>query len=230
MLNDDLRTVKRFISSMTSLDALSPQQLRRKSRESQGNLGFAGEKLSAFIHQLPLEQQGQLLALLQQQYPQLKGFELSALRAGWKSLGIQEEYAGVRFSTEARHINDGMLRLMAILAETLSAHEFMLFDEIENGINPELIEFLLDYLVNAHQQIMVTTHSPMILNYLEDDVARSGVQLIYKTLDGKTRAVPFFSIASVAEKFTVMGPGEVFVDTDLKLLPDEIAHAKKGRS
>jgi len=165
-----------------------------------------------------------LLKLLQGRYPQLRDIELSALRAGWKSLGIQEEYASFLFATEARHINDGMLRLMAIFAETLSAHEFMLFDEIENGINPELIEFLLDYLVSTQQQIMVTTHSPMILNYLDDSVARQGVQLIYKTPEGKTRAIPFFSIPSVAERLTVMGPGEVFVDTDLIRLPLEIAH------
>ncbi len=230
VLNEELRHFKRFVASITSLDALSPQQLRRKSRDTDGSLGFAGERLSAFVHQLSPQQQSQLLSMLQNHYPQLQGFELSALRAGWKSLGIQERFGDHRFSTEARHINDGMLRLIAILAETLSAHEFMLFDEIENGINPELIEFLLDYLVNVPQQIMVTTHSPMILNYLEDDVARQGVQLIYKGADGKTRAIPFFSIPSVAEKLTVMGPGEVFVDTDLVRLPDEIAQLDKGRT
>lgn len=224
VLNEDLRTFKRFILSITSLDALSPQQLRRKSRESDGSLGFAGEKLSSFVHQLPEAQQKRLLELLRSKYPQLRSIELSALSAGWKSLGIQEEFAGIRFSTEARHINDGLLRLMAILAETLSAHEFMLFDEVENGINPELIEFLLDYLVATPQQVMVTTHSPMILNYLEDEIARQGVQLIYKSQDGKTRSIPFFSIPSVAEKLTVMGPGEVFVDTDLVRLPEEIAY------
>lgn len=229
VLNEDLRQFKRFVASITSLDALSPQQLRRKSRESDGSLGFAGERLSAFIHQLPDAQQSRLLSMLQTHYPQLQNFELSALRAGWKSLGIQERFNDHRFSTEARHINDGMLRLMAILAETLSAHEFMLFDEIENGINPELIEFLLDYLVGVPQQIMVSTHSPMILNYLDDDIARRGVQLIYKGRDGKTRAIPFFSIPSVAEKLTVMGPGEVFVDTDLIRLPDEIVRLSQGR-
>lgn len=222
-LNDDLRAFKQFIASITSLDALSPQQLRRKSRAGDASLGFAGEKLSSFVHQLPEPQKQKLFELLRSQYPQLKSIELSSLTAGWKSLGIQEEFGGVRFSTEARHMNDGLLRLIAILSETLSAHEFMLFDEIENGINPELIEFLLDYLIGAPQQIMVTTHSPMILNYLEDEVACDGVQFIYKSEDGKTRSIPFFSIPSQAEKLTVMGPGEVFVDTDLIRLPEEIA-------
>jgi ABC-type branched-subunit amino acid transport system ATPase component len=49
--------------------------------------------------------------------------------------------------TEARHVNDGMLRLIAILAELQSENPFLMFDEIENGVNPELVEFVLDALV-----------------------------------------------------------------------------------
>ncbi|WP_273822551.1 AAA family ATPase [Pseudomonas asplenii] len=214
--------LKKFVSTITSLDALSPQYLRKQARGSDGDLGFAGEKLSAFIHQLAPSELDSLLTMLKKNYPKLQSIELKSLNSGWKSLAIQETYSTGTFSTHARHMNDGMLRLMAILAETLSSHGFMLFDEVENGINPELIEFLLDYLVSIDRQVMVTTHSPMILNYLEDDVAREGVRFIYKTDDGRTRTIPFFSIPSVAEKLTVMGPGEVFVDTDLVRLPQEI--------
>nr|WP_236786664.1 hypothetical protein [Allochromatium tepidum] len=52
---------------------------------------------------------------------------------------------------------------------------------------------MLDVLVNAHQQILVTTHSQMILNYPDDSVARAGVQYLYKTPEGFTRAVPHSS-------------------------------------
>lgn len=214
---------KRFLSGITSLDALSPQYLRKQARGSEGSLGFAGEKLSAFLHQMAPEQLDALYKMLKKNYPKLQSIEIKTLQAGWKSLSIQEAYGGGVISTQAKHINDGMLRMMAILAETLSAHGFILFDEVENGINPELIEFLLDYLVGVPRQVMVTTHSPMILNYLNDDVAVPGVQLIYKTDKGETRAKHFFSIPSIAEKLTVMGPGEVFVDTDLVRLPQEIA-------
>lgn len=214
---------KRFLSGITSLDALSPQYLRKQARGSEGSLGFAGEKLSAFLHQMAPEQLDTLYKMLKKNYPRLQSIEIKTLQAGWKSLSIQEAYGSGVISTQAKHINDGMLRMMAILAETLSAHGFILFDEVENGINPELIEFLLDYLVGVPRQVMVTTHSPMILNYLEDDVAIAGVQLIYKTAKGETRATQFFKIPSVAEKLTVMGPGEVFVDTDLVRLPQEIA-------
>ncbi len=115
---------------------------------------------------------------------------------------IEEEFGDGNLVTDARHVADGLLRLIAILAVTQSEHRFVLFDEIENGINPELTEFVLDALVSAPRQVLVTTHGPMILNYLEDDVARDGVVYLYTTRAGHTRAIRFFAIPSVAEKLT----------------------------
>jgi hypothetical protein len=68
----------------------------------------------------------------------------------------------------------------------------------------------------------------MILNYLSDEVAKEGVIYLYKTPQGATRAIPFFSIPSLAEKLTVMGPGEAFVDTDLTALSEEIKAVTSG--
>jgi predicted ATPase len=151
------------------------------------------------------------------------------LRSGWKQLEIGEEYSGKRLVTEARHINDGLLRLIAILAELQNEkYQFLLFDEIENGINPELVEFVTTALTSCRQQVMVTTHSPMILNYLEDETARNGVIYLYKTEEGYTRAIRFFSIPSIARKLTVMGPGEAFVDTNLTELPGELSTRPDG--
>ena len=67
------------------------------------------------------------------------------------------------------------------------------------------------------------------VNYLDDQVAREGVVYLYKTREGQTRAIRFFDIPSVAEKLTVMGPGEAFADTDLTALRDEIEAVTEGR-
>jgi len=227
-LPDRLVEFKRYFENVKSLDLLSPEHLRRRTRESAGTLGLGGQRLAAFLYESGAEKQQHLLQRLKTVYPQLKDLHTKSLRSGWKQLEITEEYEGQasglfpRMTTEARHINDGMLRLIAILAELQSDHRFLLFDEIENGINPELVEFVLDALVSESKQVLVTTHSPMILNYLDDDVARSGVLYLYKTPRGYTKAIPFFSIPSLAEKLTMMGPGEVFVDTNLMALSEEI--------
>jgi ABC-type multidrug transport system ATPase subunit len=223
------RTFKKFMAGISSLDLLAPQLLRKRSDKSYGEIGLGGERLSAFIHEMTPAQRASLLEQLQACYPSLRHVVTKSLRAGWKQLSVGESFGRGSLLTEAGHINDGMLRLMAILAETLTQSDFLLFDEIENGINPELVEILIGALIDAPQQVLVTTHSPMILNWLEDDVARAGVQYLYRTEEGYTRAIPFFSIPSLAEKLEVMGPGEAFVDTQLSRLTDEIAAMKAAQ-
>jgi ABC-type branched-subunit amino acid transport system ATPase component len=222
---------KKIMKEVKSLDLLSPEYLRQRTRESSGSLGLGGQRLAAFLYELGMERRLELTKRLKDVYPQLEHLGIKSLRSGWKQLEITEGYKGQessipgffpRMTTEARHINDGMLRLIAILAELQSDHCFLLFDEIENGINPELIEFVIEALTATDKQVLVTTHSPMILNYLSDEVAKSGVIYLYKTPIGLTKAIQFFSIPSIAEKLTVMGPGEVFIDTNLTNLSEEI--------
>ena len=62
----------------------------------------------------------------------------------------------------------------------------------------------------------------MILNYLDDETAIKGVLLVYKTPEGYTRCQRFFEIPAMAEKLSVLGAGEVFIDTDLVGLVAEI--------
>jgi predicted ATPase len=229
LLPASILNCKRFFQGVESLDMLTPERLRQRTRSADGSLGHGGRNLAAFVYELGTREQRDLLKRLKAVYPRLDDLHTKSLRSGWKQLEISEKYQGKesgffpRMTTEARHINDGMLRLIALLAELQSEHRFVLFDEIENGINPELVEFVLNALIATKQQVMVTTHSPMILNYLDDDIAKKGVIYLYKTPEGRTRSIPFFSIPSLAEKLTVMGPGEAFVDTNLTDLADEIA-------
>jgi predicted ATPase len=228
-LSNPIIEFKRFFQDIRSFELLSPENLRQRTREAGDSIGRGGKRLSAFLHELGPEGRVRIASRLRKSYPQLETLGTKALRSGWKQLEIQEMFGGRKLVTEARHINDGMLRLIAILAELQDEHHpFLLFDEIENGINPELVEFVLDELVEAPQQVMVTTHSPLILNYLDDEVARSGVIYLYKTQAGSTRSIPFFSIPSLAEKLKVMGPGEAFADTDLTALADEITQVVSG--
>jgi len=229
VLPKPLLEFKAYFGRIRSLDLLSPQSLRQRTRHADNWMGLGGQRLSAFLHEMGKAKQKHLTRVLQKVYKQLKAVDTTSLKSGWKQLEIEEQYGEKVFMTQARHINDGMLRLMAILAEVQSSHHFLLFDEIENGINPELVEFVINALTTTHMQVLVTTHSPMILNYLSDDLAKAGVIYLYKTSHGGTRAIPFFSIPSLAKKLEVMGPGEVFVETNLTLLGEEIEQMPEGR-
>jgi hypothetical protein len=224
--NPTLQLFKKNILGIQSFDLLSPELLRSKTMLSDGKLGLGGEKLSSFVHESGSEGKVELQQQLSKIYSQLEGIETRTTVSGLTELEIIERFGDQKLKSPARHINDGMLRLMAILSQIKSGSPFLLFDEIENGINPELIEFLIDQLVNAPAQVLVTTHSPMILNYLEDEVAKQGVIYLYKNSQGMTRSVKLFDIPSMAKKLQFMGPGEAFVDTDLTRLYQEVETLK----
>jgi len=226
-LPDPILRCKSMLQGIEALDTLTPERLRQRTRESCGSLGHGGRNLSAFLHEIGPAGKLEISKTLKRIYPRLNLVTTKSLRSGWKSLLAFESFGGYRVSTEAAHLNDGLLRMIAILAELRTDHQFLLFDEIENGINPEIIEFAINLLLSARQQVLVTTHSPMILNYLEDDVAQKGVIYLYKTAQGHTESIPFFSIPSLRKKLEVMGPGEAFVDTNLTELADEIAGMAK---
>ena len=111
------------------------------------------------------------------------------------------------------------------MAQVQTEHQFLLFDEIENGINPELAGTLVHYLLEAKQQIMVTTHNPVILNFLPDERAKESVYFLYRTPKGDTKATRFFDLPVTAQKLDVLGPGEVFLDTSLTELSEELGRA-----
>lgn len=228
-LTETLKAFKAFWQNLHALDLLSPSLLRQSAREAQGVLGLGGEKLAAFIYELSSQQKQTILAELKANYPQFESFDVSNQKPGWKRLSITEQYQDKSIATEARHVNDGLLRMLAVFAQLTTQQSFLLLDEIENGINPELVEFLVDQLVHTQAQTLVTTHSPLILNYLEDDVAKEGLIYLYKNALGATQAIRLFDIPSMAEKLTVMAPGEVYQDTYLRELYQEIQILKAAK-
>ena len=223
-----LRELRERIKAIRSLDLLSPEQLRRKTRlaDLADDIGSGGQQLGAFIHQLKPAERDQLLLNLQRYYPQVTKIHTSVLRGGAIKLELHESYQATAqdgqesllaqdMVTEARHINDGMLRLLAILAQQFSPYQFVLFDEVENGVNPEITEALVDALVSSSKQLLVTTHSPLVLNYLEDEIARQSVLLIYKLPNGVSRAIRLFDVPMAEERLECLSPGESMLDLSL---------------
>lgn len=219
-LGEQVLAFRNALRRIRSLELLSPQSLRKRARAGD-DIGMGGERLSAYLDGIKGDAKNRLVEALRRFYPRLVDFKVKTLRSGWKSLSVIEQFEGHKLETEAAHLNDGLLRILAVLTQATSDRSLILLDEIENGINQEVVEKLVDTLVASPQQLFVTTHSPLVLNYLMDDVARHSVQFIYKTPEGESRIRHFFAVPRVAEKLRVMGPGDAFVDTNLEQLTRE---------
>lgn len=223
-----LLELKHAIAGIHSLELLSPALLRQKTRDHSGTIGLGGERLSSYLATLDEATIQNLEKLLKKAYGSFHHLEIKTLRAGWKELQVTEKFGNKLLQSEARQVNDGLLRMLAVFSQLSIDQSLLLLDEIENGINPELVEYLIDTLVTAKTQVLVTTHSPLILNYLDDQVAKTGVIYLYKGRNGATRAMRFFDIPSMQAKLSVMGPGEAYEDTNLYQLADEIAQLRDG--
>jgi len=234
VLTEEIIKIRDFFVSVKSTDLLSPQLMRKRARQADNDLGLGGEKLSAFLHDLSDDKKSQLNKLVQEKFiSTFESIETSTIQAGWKKLSVIEkvfqendlfETKPLWLNTEARHISDGLLRLLAILSQMMTSHQVLLFDEIEDGINPEIVEKLVDLLTSTPQQIIITTHSPILLNYIEDEQAKKSVIFTYKNKKGITQQQPFFTIEGVSEKLEILGPGEAMLDVSLNELSEELSH------
>ena len=220
--NPTIQAVKKELQSLKSLEQLSPNILRHVSQKND-SMGLSGEGLPGFLSSMSESDAKALAETLSVFYPDVQKYEIHRKKFGWKDLLIKEVY--FKSPIAADHINDGYLRILAMLSQKYSKASFLLFDEIENGINQELIEKLLKELQSFNgKQILVTTHSALVLNYLTDEEAQKSVIFLFKDSEGHTHAQKFFDIEGMREKLQLLGPGEVMADTNLEELSHMLAN------
>lgn len=171
-----------------------------------------GHGLVGFVSNLSKDQQRELYLKIHDFYTPLKSFDIKKQRFGWKTLLLSELE---RIHFDSSHLSDGTLRLFVILSQLYSHNNIILFDEIENGFNQELIEKLLKTLLNFNnKQIFVTTHSALFLNYMDDDIAKNSVYIIFKNRVN-TYAEHFFNSSKLEKEMSILGPGETMSSLNL---------------
>jgi predicted ATPase len=169
-----LATWARGIRSFFFLD---PTKLRAASRTKNGEIGEHGEDLAAYIGSLAKRPRAlaTLTRLLKKHYPRLSELTPKSNKYGWTRLEVAERWNGETAKFNARQVSDGLLRLIAVA--TLIVREdkpsVLLFDEIDNGLHPRLLEGFVSLLtvLSKDTQVLATTHNPISLNYVSDESA-----------------------------------------------------------
>ncbi|MCS7365134.1 MAG: AAA family ATPase [archaeon GB-1867-035] len=67
------------------------------------------------------------------------------------------------------NISDGTLRMLAFITALYSQSSLAVFEEPENCIHPHLLETLIDLARKAPCQVIITTHSPYLLNHVKPE-------------------------------------------------------------
>ena len=79
-------------------------------------------------------------------------------------------------------IPDGFYKLLAILAAVEMEPKFLLIDEIDASLHAEIIDYVLSELCTCESHVIVTTHSPLVI----DAVELANVVILKRTESGTT--------------------------------------------
>lgn len=112
-------------------------------------------------------------------------------------------------------VSDGAMLLTAFLALAYSdTPEVLLIEEPENGLHPGRLKDVIDLLRrmttgeigNKPRQIILTTHSPLLLNYARPEEVR----IVQRTAEQGTKVTPMKKVHNIDELLKEFGIGELW--------------------
>jgi predicted ATPase len=216
----ELLALKKFLMGLNFYGVLSPEKMRLGTNyeDKVDNIGVEGSTLTAFINRLTQEEHKYLDNMLSK----FLGYELSVSAVDTsKNIVLyvtehQIENNNHKFlAIPVSQISDGLLRLIAFVAISIKKSNcggMFLFDEIEDGINPYLTEkvigLLRDIIKESGQQIIVTTHSPVMV----DDINPEELIFLWKDDAGAVQGKKMFDTEKMRESLEFLMPGEIWVN------------------
>jgi predicted ATPase len=137
-------------------------------------IGLMGEELAAFLNTLRALNEKQFRAVekaLHMLVPSITGIDVGPNALGEVELRLRD---GTKLMP-ARLVSEGTLRVLGLLAlgGAKEPPALLGFEEPENGIHPGRIRLVADYLTTqaaaGDSQLIITTHSPVLLDMLADE-------------------------------------------------------------
>ncbi|MDE0207901.1 MAG: AAA family ATPase [Candidatus Tectomicrobia bacterium] len=164
------------------------------------NIGLMGEELAAFLNTLKATNARQFNGIekaLHTLMPNIDGIEVEVSDLGEVELRLRE--GGI--AIPARVLSEGTLRMLGLLALAGAAEAPALvgFEEPENGVHPRRIQWIAELLKTqqflGQTQYIVTTHSPVLADFLADDSL-----FAVRRPNGQTRIDAFSAWGSLARR------------------------------
>ena len=221
----ELVKIKKYFMQSEVLDLLSPKEMRKNSRGDTTTLGQSGERLPSYIKGLSNNEKEELAKLLKNVISRISGVKaIIKGRPGWVHLEVEETFGSKNIPVSSSNVSDGVLRLIALysLKFIKKSNGMVLLDEIEDGINSDNIEMVITLLKQIchdnNLQIIITTHSMTLLDYIE----KQDIIYITRSTKGNVISKRVFEIDEMNNKLEYLYPGEAILSTTNQELTEMI--------
>lgn len=172
-----LATALRLISVLD----IKPEAMRSYGRRGT-TLGLDGSNVSGVLAHLcdePEAKRGVVDWLAEFCAPEITDLDFVEIKELGDVMAMFVEKGGKRISV--RSLSDGTLRFLGLLLALRTAEPgtVILLEEVDTGLHPTRIRLLLEYVETVTRtreiQVIATTHSPVILQWLSPEALRSSL-------------------------------------------------------
>lgn len=217
-----------------------PHLMREYVSERDTELRRTGENISAAIARLRHDDEAafdRLLQLVQQITDvRIHGIVVTRSELGDVMLALEESLPQHIELTPAREMSDGLLRFVAVATALLTPNRgldidpglsvedgvrgiLLVIEELENGLHPSQAGRVLQLIKEASsdlaKQVMVTTHSPALLNAMTGKLNRSIIVCYRDAETGLSRLSRLTELPGYAEAMTSGELGDVITQGQL---------------
>lgn len=203
-----------WVKRISPYVSISPRSIG--AARASTTLGYQGERLAGFIAHLQAKRPDgfeRVQERLRSRYARFVSMRAKRRGPGWHDLLVTERLGRDTIDLHPQQLSDGLIRLIAIAAMPEQDPSLLLLDELENGIHPELAGSLVGLLKDVAKegvQALATTHSPMLVNYVDDP---RRVILVSRGPDGGPTTMRFSESRAYEKLGNYMGLGEVWVNS-----------------
>lgn len=178
-------SVRTYLSSFCyypGFDVSRNSPVRNKPAEIRAytTLNASGDNLGTVLHELLTRDELRELAselqdFVKAAYPQVDNISVETAYGGEPRVLVRIREVGLGRPMEVWELSDGMLRFLLLCTALLNPLPGLIaIDEPEIGLHPRLLPIVADLVRSASEQtqVLITTHSPQLLNAFSlDDIA-----------------------------------------------------------
>jgi predicted ATPase len=141
-----------------------------------------------------------------------------------RRLAVQFRERGVGRPWNAGEVSDGTIQTLALLVAIFDERSSMLvIEELENALHPWILRQLVNLCIESPRQILLTTHSPVLLNLVDP----RSVQLMWMD-EGRSFLAPLLQLDPEIARQVIDGELNLFELYDSGVVPQALPRGLGG--